>query len=237
MFIPFGFNQGSSVPSPSQDIQHYYEAINAKDSNTTIWTDTGNIGNKNLTYNGSSPGLVSYNSSEGGWISKSQNAQYVNSTIGLPINTFSWRMWIRPTNNDATRTQELWSYGKVGGSARLIALRQTAASSRVRINFTGVNNGAGAYSKVIDLNVWYMITITADLPNNTLKYYGNNGLLSTQNFDTLGSGTNLTLFDSPLGGTSDEWKGDFKLLAGYSRVLSLTDVQDEYAYDLANNFG
>tara|TARA_R110000782_G_scaffold183540_1_gene273808 strand:- start:189 stop:1082 length:894 start_codon:yes stop_codon:yes gene_type:complete len=227
------------------DIAHYWYATEAKDAGTTIWTDTGNVGGLDLTYLGGDPTDIVINSASGsyievtGGIDATTPAKYNRlkpANFGAS-NTWSLRMWLRPDQTRSDKVYQLLAYGKQEGGDRYIGLQQKEVGGNPAINIQSVNAGGTGTFTNVNLDQWYMMTITADSTAGELKWYLDNSLIHTTTYTDIGSTfIKLLLFDTPDSTADITWSGDFKLLAGYSKILSLEDIQDSYLYDLNNNF-
>ncbi len=247
LFAPMiGFaSAGGRNFDPTTEYTHYWYATEAKDAGTTIWTDTGTVGGKNLDFTGADPTDIVINSASGsfievtGGLDVSGPAVYNRNETDLGAgNTFSLRMWLRPNQTRTDKNYQLLAYGKQSGGDRYIRLQQSQEGGNVNFKLGLINVGGTSASKIIDLDEWYMMTITADAPSGVLKWYLNDELIHTTTYTNpfLGGGDRLQLFNTPDFVADISWFGDFKLLAGYDRALTLDDVQEVYQYDLDNNF-
>lgn len=227
------------------NIAHYWYATEAKDAGTTIWTDTGTTGGLNLNFTGADPTDIVINSASGSYIEVtggldvSVPAVYNREEADLGAgNTFSLRMWLRPNQTRTDKVYQLLAYGKQSGGDRYIRLQQSQEGGNVNFVLGLINVGGTSASKIINLDQWYMMTITADATAGVLKWYLDNSLIHTTTYTNpfLGGGDKLVLFNTPDFVADISWFGDFKLLAGYPTILSLEDIQESYQYDLDNNF-
>lgn len=241
MFAPFvmGASNGESNAVDPTDIAHYWYATEAKDGGGTIWTDTGNVGGLDLSFTGPDIDEVTINSASGSYIyvgGGDQGPKYARSTTNLGgLNTFSLRMWLRPNQTRTDKTYQLLAYGKQSGGDRYIRLQQSQQGGNVDFRLGLINVGGTSATKIINLDQWYMMTITADDTAGELKWYLNENLIHSTTYTDI-QATTLVLFDTPDFVADVTWKGDFKLLAGYPTALTAEQVEEVYNYDLANNF-
>lgn len=244
MFAPsvIGVSNGESNAVDPTDIAHYWYATEAKDGGGTIWTDTGNVGGLNLDFTGPDIDDIVINSTSGSYIEVGppgalQGSKYNREITNLGGgNTFSLRMWLRPNQTRTDKVYQLLAYGKQGGGDEYVALKQSQEGGNVNFRLDLINVGGTSETKIIDLDQWYMMTITADSTAGELKWYLNENLIHTTTYTDVGSSYRLQLFDTPDFTADITWKGDFKLLAGYPTVLTAEAVEEVYNYDLANNF-
>lgn len=247
MFAPFvmGASNGESNAIDPTDIAHYWYATEAKDAGTTIWTDTGNVGGLNLDFTGADPTDIVINNASGSYIEVtggldvSGPAVYNRNSTDLGgLNTFSLRMWLRPNQTRTDKTYQLLAYGKLSGGDRYIRLQQGQEGGNVNFKLGLINVGGTSTTKIINLDEWYMMTITADDTAGELKWYLNENLIhsTTYTFPFLGGEERLQLFNTPDFVADISWFGDFKLLAGYPTALTAEQIEEVYNYDLANNF-
>ena len=247
MFAPFiwGASNGESNAIDPTDIAHYWYATEAKDAGTTIWTDTGNVGGLNLNFTGADPTDIVINNASGSYIEVSGGldvsgpAVYNRNSTDLGAgNTFSLRMWLRPNQTRTDKTYQLLAYGKQSGGDRYIRLQQSQQGGNVDFRLGLINVGGTGATKIIDLDEWYMMTITADSTAGELKWYLNENLIHSTTYTNpfLGGGDKLVLFNTPDFVADISWFGDFKLLAGYPTALTSEQIEEVYNYDLANNF-
>ena len=145
-------------------------------------------------------------------------------------------MWLRPNQTRSDKIYQLLAYGKQSGGNEYIGLQQNEVGGNPAFNLQSVNAGGTGTFTNVNLDQWYMMTITADSTAGELKWYLDNSLIHTTTYTDVGSNYRLQLFDTPDFTADITWSGDFKLLAGYGKILSLEDIQDSYLYDLNNNF-
>ena len=238
-----GGRGSAEVEFDPTDIAHYWYATEAKDAGTTIWTDTGNVGGLDLDFLGGDPTDIVINSASGsyievtGGIDVSVPAKYNRGTTQLGAgNTWSLRMWLRPNQTRTDKNYQLLAYGKQSGGDEYVRLQQSQEGGNVNFKLGLINVGGTSATKIINLDQWYMMTITADSTAGELKWYLNDSLIHTTTYTDIGNVYRLQLFDTPDFTADITWSGDFKLLAGYPKILSLEDVQESYLYDLNNNF-
>ena len=229
-----GFNTNES------NINHYWYATEAKDGAGTIWTDTGVPGGLNLDFTGPDISDVTINSASGSYIEVSgpdQGPKYNRNSTNLGGGpTFTLRMWIRPTITRSDKIQQLLAYGKQAGSEQYFYLQQKEVGGNPAFNLGFVNTGGTDTFVNVNLDQWYMMTITGNNSTGEMKWYLNTNLILNTSYTGLGNDYRLQLFDTPQFAADATWKGDFKLLAGYNKELNASAIQNIYQYDLTNNF-
>jgi hypothetical protein len=195
----------------------------------TTWTDlSGNSNNGTLT-NG-----PTFSAGNQGSIVFDGTNDYVTKTswISPPTNTFTIGCWVKFSDN--VNDRYLLSFGRdIGGSTGGLALFAYGFNAISDVLVFEFGSGIGRVSSGIvpSLNIWYYLTVTADVTN--VKFYLNGEVKNTssQGSGAITSSPTLSIGsyvnDSGTPGTYF-YAGNIAQVSIYNRSLSATEVLQNY---------
>lgn len=219
------------------NIDHYYYATDAKFGGPGLpfdWKDTGVVGGADIPYVGTQAVFVTLNSDSGSYISTTNDAAYYDATAIAATTDFSFRFWIRSSNDTTAGAKYFLQYGS-GASDEIFTIRQSRLAS-VEYIYLDSDTISAEIKGSLPVNTWTMFTVTYEGATKTFKMYKNKAtLLGTETLGAAGPtfGPELRLLDATL---QDNWNADTKSFSWYKRLLSEEDITRAYEYDLANNF-
>jgi hypothetical protein len=195
----------------------------------TTWTDlSGNSNNGTLT-NG-----PTFSAGNQGSIVFDGTNDYVTKTswISPPTNTFTIGCWVKFSDN--VNDRYLLSFGRdIGGSTGGLALFAYGFNVISDVLIFEFGSGIGRVSSRIvpSLNIWYYLTVTADVTN--VKFYLNGEVKNTssQGSGAITSSPTLSIGsyvnDSGTPGTYF-YAGNIAQVSIYNRSLSATEILQNY---------
>jgi hypothetical protein len=195
----------------------------------TTWTDlSGNSNNGTLT-NG-----PTFSAGNQGSIVFDGTNDYVTKTswISPPTNTFTIGCWVKFSDN--VNDRYLLSFGRdIGGSTGGLALFAYGFNAISDVLIFEFGSGIGRVSSGIvpSLNIWYYLTVTADVTN--VKFYLNGEVKNTssQGSGAITSSPTLSIGsyvnDSGTPGTYF-YAGNIAQVSIYNRALSAAEVLQNY---------
>ena len=195
----------------------------------TTWTDlSGNSNNGTLT-NG-----PTFSAGNQGSIVFDGTNDYVTKTswISPPTNTFTIGCWVKFSDN--VNDRYLLSFGRdIGGSTGGLALFAYGFNAISDVLIFEFGSGIGRVSSGIvpSLNIWYYLTVTADVTN--VKFYLNGEVKNTssQGSGAITSSPTLSIGSYVNGsGTPGTYfyAGNIAQVSIYNRSLSATEVLQNY---------
>ena len=195
----------------------------------TTWTDlSGNSNNGTLT-NG-----PTFSANNMGSILFDGTNDYVTKTswISPPTNTFTIGCWVKFSDN--VNDRYLLSFGRdIGGSTGGLALFAYGFNAISDVLIFEFGSGIGRVSSGIvpSLNIWYYLTVTADVTN--VKFYLNGEVKNTssQGSGAITSSPTLSIGSYVNGsGTPGTYfyDGNIAQVSIYNRSLSATEILQNY---------
>ena len=195
----------------------------------TTWTDLSGNNNTGTLTNG-----PTFNDGNLGSIVFDGTNDYVTTTswISPPTNTFTIGCWVKFSDN--VNDRYLLSFGRdIGGSTGGLALFAYGFNEISDVLIFEFGSGIGRVSSGIvpSLNIWYYLTVTADVTN--VKFYLNGELKNTssQGSGAITSSPTLSIGSFVNGsGTPGTYfhSGNIAQVSIYNRALSATEVLQNY---------
>ena len=195
----------------------------------TTWSDLSGNGNTGTLTNG-----PTFSAGNLGSIVFDGTNDYVTTTswISPPTNTFTIRCWVKFSDN--VNDRYLLSFGRdIGGSTGGLALFAYGFNAISDVLIFEFGSGIGRVSSGIvpSLNIWYYLTVTADVTN--VKFYLNGELKNTssQGSGAITSSPTLSIGSFVNGsGTPGTYfhSGNIAQVSIYNRALSATEVLQNY---------
>ena len=210
----------------------YIDTQNTKSFNTYDYNFKDLTGKYDFTATGGtwstgSP-TASYNFLPTGYLSS--NTQF---TYNSPILTFA--MWIKMPFNVAGQT--ILQGGAQSFTEGYVNISRSENSNWLEYDyrtFTFQNDISAAYAVDIFVgfdNVWMNVHIVADYRNKSVKFYRNGVQFGTTQ-TMIGSPSTPTIprthYIGSSGGTQNQNRGEFAMMAAYSRALTDTEILNSY---------
>jgi hypothetical protein len=197
----------------------------------TTWSDLSGLGNTGTLTNG-----PTYSSANGGSIVFDGVDDYVTFAYPelLSLNTFSYGCWYKPTFNLAgfdtlfSRENARHYVGYQDNGQYQIFLRGNLHPTNGSLESPVGNAG------IVTADVWQFTHVNIDWPSSTFSIYHNgnlawaltNALLGTSFVNNLSN--DATIGSRYAGGTSNKFLGNLSYFAYYSRVLSVTEIRQNF---------
>ena len=195
----------------------------------TTWTDLSGNNNTGTLTNG-----PTFSGANGGSIVFDGTNDYVTKTswISPPTNTFTIGCWVKFSDN--VNDRYLLSFGRdIGGSTGGLALFAYGFNEISDVLIFEFGSGIGRVSSGIvpSLNIWYYLTVTADVTN--VKFYLNGELKNTssQGSGAITSSPTLSIGSFVNGsGTPGTYfhSGNISQVSIYNRSLTAAEVLQNY---------
>lgn len=218
---------------------HYFYATNAKFGGPALpfsWFDSGEVGGATIPYVGTQSTFVTINSASGSYISTTNDAAYYNAGAISPTTDFSFRCWVRSSNNTSAGARYFMQYGGAA-SDTLVDLRQVRLGGNEHIRLV-VDTMTANIDATFPNNIWAMFTVVYEGATKQFSLYKNDGFVGTETVTDPSPqyGPELRLLDKDALVATNTWNGDTKLFAWYNSKLTLAQITELYNQDLANKF-
>lgn len=197
----------------------------------TNWNDLSGNGNRGTLVNG-----VGYSSANNGSVVFDGVDDYINflNPQQLSLNTFSYVCWFKPTFNTAgfdtlfSRENARHYLGYTDQGQYQVFLRGDLYATNGSLE-TPVGS-----SDLVKADAWQCVHFNADWPTSTFSIYHNgslnwqltNSLLGTSFINNLSN--DATIGSRYAGGTANKFLGGISYFAYYSRVLSATEIKQNF---------
>ena len=218
------------------------DAVNSKSypGTGTSWTDLSGLGNNGTLTNG-----PTYNTNNLGSFSLDGTDDYISFAYPalLSLNTFSYGCWHKPTFNLAgfdtlfSRENARHYVGYTDSGQYQIFLRGDLYLTNGALESPVGNAG------IVTANVWQFTHVNVDWPSSTFSIYHNGNLAWTLTNTLLGTSfvnnlsNDATIGSRYAGGTSNKFLGDFSYFVYYSKILSATEIQQNFNATRGRYFG
>jgi hypothetical protein len=211
----------------------HLDAANSKSypGSGTAWNDLSGNANYSILVNG-----PVYNSANGGSVVFDGVDDYTSFAYPalLSLNTFSYGCWYKPTFN-LTGFDTLFSRENARHYVGYTDSGQYQIFLRGNLHPTNgsLESPVGDVG-IVNANVWQFAHVNIDWPSSTFSIYHNgnlawaltNTLLGTSFINNLSN--DATIGSRYAGATSNKFLGNLSYFAYYSRVLSVTEIRQNF---------